>query len=151
VVVAESQVPRLFGGITGLEALKTTESEFSGFVTDRYRTLRDTSDRIFATAIEAEWTYSGNRIDFNDCFAAIRTAMLSTFANHHSLAVQQTLLAMGDAALAACPAISRIELKMPNLHRVPFNLEPFGIRRDNEIFVPVDEPFGLITGVVSRD
>jgi urate oxidase len=39
---------------------------------------------------------------------------------------------------------------MPNQHRIPFNLEPFGIKNDNEIFVPVDEPFGMITGIVTR-
>jgi urate oxidase len=130
--------------------LKTTASEFSNFVTDRYRTLKDTKDRIFATTVDAEWTYSIRKADFNGSFSAIRTALLTTFATHHSLAVQQTLLAMGEAALAASPAIQSIDLKMPNQHRIPFNLEPFGIKNDNEIFVPTDEPFGMITGVVTR-
>lgn len=150
-IAANATAPLLVGGITGLEVLKTTGSEFCDFVTDRYRTLKDAKDRIFATSVEAQWTYSAAAGEFNNCFEKIQNALLTTFANHHSLAVQQTLLAMGDAALAACPTITQIELKMPNQHRIPFNLEPFGIRGDNEIFIPIDEPFGLITGTVTRD
>jgi urate oxidase len=142
--------PALDGGIADLHVLKTTDSEFSDFVTDRFRTLKDARDRIFATSVEAQWKYVAEKPDFNACFASIRAALLTTFAAHHSLAVQQTLLAMGEAALTACPSIQSIDLKMPNQHRIPFNLEPFGIKNDNEIFVPVDEPFGMITGIVTR-
>ena len=35
---------------------------------------------------------------------------------------------------------------MPNLHRIPFNLEPFGLKFENDIFVATDEPYGLIKG-----
>jgi urate oxidase len=140
-----------WAGVTNLLVLKTTGSEFRDFVDDRYRTLKDTRDRIFATSVEAEWSYAdATARDFNAEHVAIRRAMLETFANHHSLAVQQTLLAMGDAALAACGAISSIRLAMPNQHRIPFNLEPFGLSNENDIFVPTDEPFGLITGTVER-
>jgi urate oxidase len=138
------------GGISGLEVLKTTDSEFSDFVTDRYRTLKDAKDRIFATSVEASWTYDQGVSDFNGCYAAIRGALLATFAAHYSLSVQQTLLAMGEAALAACAEVRDIELKMPNQHRIPFNLDPFGLKNSNEIFVPTDEPFGMITGIVAR-
>jgi urate oxidase len=139
----------LTGGITGLQVLKTADSEFSNFVKDRYRTLPDASDRIFATSVEADWTYSGEP-DFDQAYAAIRASLLQTFAGHHSLSVQQTLMEMGKAALAACPAIRSIRLAMPNQHRIGFNLEPFGLKNENDIFVPVDEPYGLITGVVER-
>jgi urate oxidase len=149
-IKANTANPSLTGGIAGLQVLKTTKSEFSDFVTNRYRTLKDTKDRIFATSVDAEWEYAAKTIDPNGSFSAIRAALLTTFATHHSLAVQQTLLAMGEAALAACPSIRSIDLKMPNQHRIPFNLEPFGIKNDNEIFVPVDEPFGIITGIVTR-
>jgi urate oxidase len=140
----------LSGGISGLKVLKTTDSEFAGFVTDRYRTLKDTHDRIMATSVNAEWQYSPGKPDFNASFAAARTALLATFAAHHSLAVQQTLLAMGEAVLAACPAVQLIKLELPNLHRIPFDLEKFGLKNENDIFVPVDEPHGLITGEVKR-
>lgn len=140
----------LSGGIAGLQVIKTTASEFRDFVTDRYRTLKDTSDRIFATTVDAQWTYASDSGDFNAIFAAGRQAILETFAKHHSLAVQQTLLAMGEAILAACGAVKSVRLAMPNQHRIPFNLEPFGVPNQNDIFVTTTEPFGVITGVVER-
>ena len=39
---------------------------------------------------------------------------------------------------------------MPNKHHLAFNLQPFGLENNNEIFVPTDEPFGLITGTLRR-
>ncbi len=43
-----------------------------------------------------------------------------------ALRAQQTLFAMGDAVLAKVNDIEEISLTMPNLHRLPFNLEPLG-------------------------
>jgi urate oxidase len=141
----------LSGGVVDLGVLKTTGSEFCGFVQDRYRTLADTSDRIFATRVEAFWEYLSESADFDAACAGARTALLGTFADHHSLAVQQTLLAMGEAVLKNCPAIRKVRLIMPNQHRILANLKPFGLENRNEIFVPTSEPFGLISGVVERD
>jgi urate oxidase len=64
--------------------------------------------------------------------------------------VQQTLYAMGDAALGAVPAIVTIDLEMPNQHRIPFNLEPLGLPNRNEIFVTTSEPYGLIKAGLTR-
>jgi urate oxidase len=57
---------------------------------------------------------------------------------------------MGEAALAACPAIDSISFELPNLHRIPFNLAPFGLAFENDVYVATDEPYGLIKGTVSR-
>ncbi len=141
----------LTGGVSELRFLKTTGSEFCGFVTDRYRTLQDATDRIFATSVEAVWTYASEVADFNGTFIAARSALVQTMADHHSLAVQQTLLAMGNAALKACPILRSIRLTMPNLHRIPVNLQPFGLENRNEIFVPFDEPYGVISGFIERE
>ncbi len=40
---------------------------------------------------------------------------------------------------------------MPDKHHILFNLEQFGMENKNEIFMATDEPFGYITGTVSRD
>jgi urate oxidase len=149
-LVRDARTITRHGGVTDLQVLKTTASEFTDFVTDRYRTLKDAKDRIFATTIEARWNYYPDATDFNKYFADIRAALIKTFATHYSLAVQQTLLAMGEAALAACPKIDLIDLKLPNHHRIPFHLQPFGLENNNEIFVPTDEPFGSISGTVQR-
>ena len=57
---------------------------------------------------------------------------------------------MGEQALAAAPDISRIELSLPNQHRIPVNLEPFGLDNPATVFVPTDEPAGQIRGTVER-
>lgn len=141
----------LGGGVRNLLVLKTTGSEWRDFVTDRYRTLKDTRDRIIATRVDADWTYNTLETDFDKANASIADAILTTFANHHSLGVQQTLLAMGEAALAACSAIDSIHFELPNMHRIPFNLDPFGLKFENDIFVATDEPYGLIKGTVVRE
>jgi urate oxidase len=139
------------GGISDLLVLKTTNSAFKDFVTDRYRTLKDTDDRIFATTISANWDYQDATADFATAHEKIRTALLEVFATHMSYAVQQTMYEMAKAALAACPQITKIDLQCPNKHRIPFNLQPFGLENKNEIFVWTDEPFGNITATVKRE
>ncbi|HEX8322587.1 MAG TPA: urate oxidase [Tepidisphaeraceae bacterium] len=146
----------LTGGVRGLRVMKTTDSQWHTFVTDRYRTLKDSFDRILATQIDADWTFNVPAdafasTDFDAADTMIRTAILDTFAGHFSLGVQQTLLAMGEAVLIACPIIDSIHFTLPNLHRIPFNLEPFGLKFENDIYVATDEPHGLIQGTVNRE
>ncbi len=141
----------LKGGVRDLVVLKTTASEWRDFHTDRYRTLKDTRDRIMATKVDATWTYNTPSADFPAAAKSIDNAVLTTFATQHSLGVQQTLLGMGEAALAACNVIDSITFELPNLHRIPFNLDPFGLKFENDIFVATDEPYGLIKGTISRE
>ncbi|HMX62832.1 MAG TPA: urate oxidase, partial [Candidatus Sumerlaeota bacterium] len=89
--------------------------------------------------------------DFNASRALIRTALLKTFAEHNSLSVQQTLYDMGHAALEACSAISEIHLALPNSHRLLVDLEPFGMDNPNVVFLPINEPYGLIEATLARD
>jgi urate oxidase len=141
---------RIESGLDNLLLLKTTDSAFAGFIRDRYTTLEETEDRIFATALSASWVYSEPAADWNRCYDLIRQAMLEVFARHKSLAVQQTLYAMGAAALEACSQIEQISLRMPNKHHLLVNLQPFGLENNNEIFVATEEPFGVITGTLRR-
>jgi urate oxidase len=148
---AKSPPSYITGGISNLLILKTTNSAFKEFITDRYRTLKDTDDRIFATSVTADWDYNGTAVDFVSAHEKIRTAILEVFAAHMSYAVQQTMFEMGKAALTVCPQITEIRLECPNKHRIPFNLQPFGLENKNEIFVWTDEPFGNITATIKRD
>jgi urate oxidase len=145
-----AQRPTLVGGIRDLFVLKTTASEWRDFATDRYRTLPDATDRIMATKLDADWTYNTLDGDCTSTGTAITQAIFTAFATRHSLGVQQTLKDMGDAALEACEAIDSIAFTLPNLHRIPFNLEPFGLKFENDVFIATDEPFGLITGTITR-
>jgi urate oxidase len=140
----------VWGGIEDLLLLKTSDSAFVNFVRDAYTTLPDASDRIFATTVRATWKYAPGDQDWNGANAAIRAALIDTFAGHKSLAVQQTLFAMGEAALAACAGIEEIEIWMPNQHRIPLDLRPLGLENRNEVFITTSEPFGLIGGTIRR-
>ncbi len=139
------------GGVRELQVVKTTNSAWKDFWTDRYRTLKDTNDRIFGTSITANWEYDRSDADFERCTAAIRTAMLEAFASHVSLGVQHTMYEMGRAALAAAPEIKNIEFRLPNKHRIPFNLDPFGLKFENDIYVWTDEPYGDISAFIERE
>jgi urate oxidase len=136
-------------GLRGLVVLRTTDSAFAGFPRDEYTTLADTRDRILATSITAAWQYAAGFSDFA-ARTAVRTALVETFASHRSESVQHTLYAMGEAALAACPDVTDIQISLPNRHHLLVDLAPFGLDNPNEIFVATDQPFGLIEARISR-
>jgi urate oxidase len=138
-------------GLTGLTLLKSTGSEFRGYPKDRYTTLPETSDRVLATAVEAHWRYAGIGIDWAASRVQTRTLLIETFATKHSLSLQQTLYAMGEAVLEARPEVAEIRLSLPNKHHFLVDLKPFGLENDNEVFYASDRPYGLIEGTVSRD
>ena len=64
--------------------------------------------------------------------------------------VQHTLYAMGEAVLARFTDVESIHFSLPNKHCILVDLAPFGLENNNEIFVPQDEPHGLIEGTVTR-
>jgi urate oxidase len=137
-------------GVEDLFILKSTASGFENFVRDRFTTLPETSDRIFATKLAAVWTYEKVPAVYSQTNAAILQAMLEVFATNYSPSVQVTLFQMGEAALKVAPEISKVHLTMPNKHCLPINLAPFGLENRHEIFVPTDEPHGQIEGTVAR-
>ena len=137
-------------GIEDLIVLKTTRSGFVGFIKDRYTTLPETTDRIFATSIKAVWRYSNANAATGDAWRDVRQTILETFAEHNSLSVQHTLYAMGEAVLEKFPDIAEIAFSLPNIHCLPVDFTRFGLENDNRIFVPTDEPHGLIEARLSR-
>lgn len=137
-------------GIDGLKLVKTTDSEFWGFVRDKYTTLPEVRDRIFGTSVAVRWLYQGVNPNFGASYEAVRKAVLEVFATHRSLGVQHTLHEIGQVVLERVPDIREITITMPNEHRIPFNLQPFGLENKNEIFVATDEPYGLISATIKR-
>jgi urate oxidase len=138
-------------GIRNLIILKSTGSGFENYPKDEFTTLPETADRILATAFSATWTFQKQPDHYGRANEAILGAMLRVFANSYSPSAQTTLFQMGEAALAACPEISKLDLAMPNKHCLLINLAPFGLENKNELFVPTDEPHGDITATVARD
>lgn len=138
-------------GIRDLVILKSTGSGFENYPKDEFTTLPETADRILATSFSATWIFNDPPGHYGRANEAILGAMLKVFANNYSPSAQTTLFQMGEAALAACPEISKLDLAMPNKHCLLINLAPFGLENKNEVFVPTDEPHGDITATVTRD
>ena len=141
----------VIAGLSDLVVLKTTGSEFWGFPRDRYTTLAETRDRILATAVTARWRYTGTEPDFDATFAGVRTALLETFASTHSLALQQSLYAMGEAVLERFPQVAEIRMSMPNKHHFLQDLSAYGLDNPDVVYHADDRPYGLIEGAVLRD
>ena len=137
-------------GVENLIVLKTTKSGFAGYIKDQYTTLPETTDRIFATSIKAVWRYANTNAATGDAWRNIRQTIIETFAEHDSLSVQHTLYAMGEAVLEKFPDIAEIAFSLPNIHCLPIDFTRFGLENDNRIFVPTDEPHGLIEARLSR-
>jgi urate oxidase len=138
-------------GVRDLVILKSTGSGFENYPRDEFTTLPETADRILATSFSATWTFKDQPDHYGRANDTILGAMLKVFANNYSPSAQTTLFQMGEAALAACPEISKLDLAMPNKHCLLINLAPFGLENKNEVFVPTDEPHGDITATVARD
>lgn len=151
---AEAALLHHESGVRDLIILKSTGSGFEGFARDEWTTLPETRERLLATALRATWVWSSDAdrepASFRDAADAIVDALLGPFAERYSASVQATLFEMGGAALAACPAIDRITLAMPNLHCLPIDLTPFGRDNRHELFVPIDEPHGDIEATITR-
>jgi urate oxidase len=141
---------QIHSGLENLVILKTANSGFEGYIKDSLTTLKETSDRLFGTAVRAEWHYTIHDFDHEAVRSNIRETMLRTFADHDSKSVQQTLYAMAKSALEAIPEIDDIEITMPNKHCLLVDLSRFGQDNPNEIFVPTDEPHGYIEARVRR-
>ena len=145
---------RIVSGLDGLVVMKSTGSEFRGFLKDRYTTLAETDDRILATSLTARWRYQiagAKPKSWDEAHAQIRQILLERFAGTHSLALQQTLWEMGRAVLQARDDVAEIRLSAPNRHHFLADLAPFGLDNPGEVFFAADRPYGLIQATVQRD
>jgi urate oxidase len=151
VVTVDNDREWVVSGLKDLVILKSTGSEFRGFLTDRYTTLQETTDRIMATSLVARWRYRGTDVDWDATYAGIRAILLARFAEVHSLALQQTLWEMGKAVLERFDAVAEIKFSAPNKHHFLVDLSPFKVDNPGEVFHADDRPYGLIQATVVRD
>jgi urate oxidase len=138
-------------GLKDLVLLKSTGSEFAGFLVDGYTTLAETHDRVMSTSLVATWRYTGTEVDWDKTWSDVRRILLERFATVHSLALQQTLWEMGKAVLQAHPEIAEVSLSAPNKHHFAVDLSAFGLENSGEVFYAADRPYGLIEATVTRD
>ena len=155
VVTVGRDETHVLSGVQELVLLNSTDSEFKGFLTDEFTTLPETDDRILATSLVAKWRHaSPEGVDWNASYDAALATLLSTFAGTYSRALQETLYAMGCAALEEQPGIAEIRFSAPNKHHFLVDFSHFevdGLTNDGEVFIAADRPYGLIEAQVTRD
>jgi len=143
---------KVVAGLKDLALLKSTGSEFKGFLKDRYTPLPETDDRILATSLVARWRYGGaSGVDWNKAYDTVQATLLEAFATRYSRALQESLYLMGRAVLETCEQVAEISFAAPNSHHNLVDLSPFGIENNGEVFHAADRPYGLIEASVVRD
>jgi len=141
----------VIGGLKDMVILKSTGSEFAGFLTDPYTVLQPTHDRVMATSLVAQWRFTTTEVDWEATYIGVKAQLVKQFAVVQSRALQQTLYEMGKAVLETYPQIAEIRLSAPNKHHFVYDLSSFGLENPNEVFHADDRPYGLIQATVTRD
>ncbi len=67
-------------GLRDLVILKSSGSEFTGFLRDEYTTLAEADDRVLATSLDATWRHREHPDDWDASYAAVRHLVMATFA-----------------------------------------------------------------------
>lgn len=137
-------------GIDNLTVLKTSNATFEHFLKDPYTTLEDNGDRILSTVIQADWLYTDEDAEFGPLWHAVRQMLLETFAEHKSQSPQHTLYAMGEAILNNFENVSEIHLALTNKQFQLLDLAPLGMDNPGNVFLPTDEPHGLIEATLRK-
>ncbi|CAN5344858.1 urate oxidase [soil metagenome] len=150
-VTVDADGEYVVGGLKDFVILKSTGSEFTGFLKDEYTVLEPTRDRVMATSLVAQWRFCTTDVSWEEVYAGVKTQLVKQFALVQSLALQQTLFEMGKAVLETYPAIVEVRLSAPNKHHFVYDLSPFGMENNNEVFNADDRPYGLIQATVTRD
>ncbi|MFD9293009.1 factor-independent urate hydroxylase [Streptomyces sp. NPDC060030] len=149
----------VISGLKDLTVMNSTNSEFWGYVKDKYTTLKEAYDRILATDVSARWRYNwiddGQRMpNWEKSYEQTRKHMLQAFAETYSLSLQQTLYQMGSRIIESRSEIDEIRFSLPNNHHFLVDLEPFGLKNDTAdgaVYFAADRPYGLIEATVLRD
>lgn len=149
-IVATRDGMAMSSGLDNFTFMKSTQSGWENYYTDKYSTIQPTNDRICATSMVASWTWSGKPASYPATNKKILDTLLKEFATTYSPSVQNSLYRMGEKVLAAVPEISEISMACPNIHYILMNLAAFGLDNNNDVFLPTDEPHGQIECTVGR-
>ncbi|XP_019269522.1 uricase isoform X2 [Panthera pardus] len=148
--------PVIHSGIKDLKVLKTTQSGFEGFIKDQFTTLPEVKDRCFATQVYCKWRYHQCRdVDFDTTWDTVRDIVLEKFAGpydkgEYSPSVQKTLYDIQVHSLSRVPEIEDMEISLPNIHYFNIDMSKMGLINKEEVLLPLDNPYGRITGTVKR-
>ncbi|EHK99556.1 putative Uricase [Glarea lozoyensis 74030] len=127
-------------GINGLLVLKSTGSQFHGFVRDEFTTLPEVWDRILSTDVDCGWAWktftSMSAVEeatpkFNRAWEGARSITMKTFAEENSPSVQNTMYKIFEIDLSWHKGIKNTG-------------------KDAEVYAPQSGPNGLIEVTVAR-
>ncbi|WP_327154148.1 factor-independent urate hydroxylase [Streptomyces tubercidicus] len=147
---------QVISGLKDLVVMNSTNSEFWGYIKDKYTTLKETYDRILATEVSGRWRFNWTDDEqrmpnWERSYEQVKKHMLEAFAETYSLSLQQTLYQMGARVINHRSEVDEIRFSLPNKHHFLVDLEPFGLKNDNEVYYAADRPYGLIEATVLRD
>ncbi|KAJ5543668.1 hypothetical protein N7513_007176 [Penicillium frequentans] len=161
--VVEGKGIDINSSINGLTVLKSTGSQFWGFLRDEFTTLKETWDRILSTDVSANWQWrrfsnvsevKANVAKFDSTWEAARAITLKTFAEDNSASVQATMYKMGEQILATASLLETVEYELPNNHYFEIDLSwhkgTKNTGKDAEVYAPQSNPNGLIKCTVGR-
>ncbi len=114
---------------------------------DEFTTLVEVSDRIFSTAVDLEYTFTGPVVlsteegkvteaslekaksekEFDAVARRARAITLATFAEDESASVQATLYKMGVQLVEEHVQLEEVKYALPNKHYVPVDMKYIGV------------------------
>lgn len=150
---------QVMSGLKDLTVMNSTNSEFWGYVKDKYTTLKEAYDRILATEVTGvwrhNWTSDEDRMpNWERSYEQSKKHILDAFVETYSLSLQQTLYQMGARVINSRSEVDEIRFSLPNKHHFLVDLEPFGLTNDDAegaVYVAADRPYGLIEATILRD
>lgn len=94
--------------------MKTTNSGFEKYWTDKYTVLQPSNDRVLRSKVYGIWTYrrlphTSER--YNEIFDEILTKTFNIFAEKYSPSVQNTLFLIGEDALKDIPELDTLSME----------------------------------------
>ncbi len=144
--------PVVHSKMENFTVLKTTGSGFVGYNKCDLTTLPPTTDRMFCTAVQAEWRFTAvdEKTDFDGVYARVKEVVGEQFAEKYSKSVQQTLHDVGVEVCKTFPNVAEINIVMPNIHINIFDIARFGLENKNEVYVPLSDPSGYLEATISQ-
>ncbi|XP_060650854.1 uricase-like [Drosophila nasuta] len=159
IVRRQDAKPTVISGFKGLRLLKTTKSTFLHFIEDEYTTTPQLHDRMLSTIAEGAWEYSDfENVDFTKDWESVTETVVKTFGGDPidgtvSTSTQRTSYLSIKQVLDDLPHVAVMSLTLPNRHYVHFDMKPFKKLvpgENNEIFIPLDKPYGIVYTQLSR-
>ncbi|EPQ61568.1 uricase [Blumeria graminis f. sp. tritici 96224] len=151
-------------GLYDLALLKSTGSQFNGFIRDEYTVLPDVWDRILSTKVHCLWTWElfaslgavhAAAPKFDEALTNAREITMKVFAEEESASVQNTMYKMCTQLLHAIPDVQVVDLApIHTFANATLDLSWFhgmqNLDQHAEVYLPQSSPNGLIELKVSR-